>query len=155
MIEIQRDPLTSQDIQDLLNEHLADMYATSPPESVHALDIERLKAPDIVFWSARQGGQLLGCIALKHHTAAMAEIKSMRTARAARGKGVAKALLAHLEQFATAEGVSMLYLETGAEPYFTAARQLYLSHGYQVCGPFADYQPDPLSVFMQKALSHS
>lgn len=152
MIEIKRDPLTSPDIQALLVEHLADMYATSPPESVHVLDIERLKAPDIVFWSAWQDGQVRGCIALKRHHAMMAEIKSMRTAKAARGKGVAKALLAHLEQFAKTDGVRMLYLETGAESYFTAARQLYLSHGYQVCGPFADYQPDPLSVFMQKML---
>ena len=152
MINIIRDPLTSQAIQDLLNEHLADMYATSPPESVHALDLERLKAPDIVFWSAWQDGQLLGCIALKRHAAAMAEIKSMRTARIARGKGVAKALLAHLEQFAKAEGVTALYLETGAEPYFAPARQLYQQHDYLQCGPFADYQPDPLSVFMQKAL---
>ena len=56
MLTIIRDPLTSQAIQDLLSEHLADMYATSPPESVHALDLERLKAPDIVFWSAWQDG---------------------------------------------------------------------------------------------------
>ena len=152
MLTIIRDPLTSQAIQDLLSEHLADMYATSPPESVHALDLERLKAPDIVFWSAWQDGQLLGCIALKRHVANMAEIKSMRTARLARGKGVAKALLAHLEQFAKAEGVTTLYLETGAEPYFAPARQLYQQLGYLQCGPFADYQPDPLSVFMQKAL---
>lgn len=152
MINIIRDPLTSQAIQDLLAEHLADMYATSPPESVHALDLERLKAPDIVFWSAWSEAQLLGCIALKRHNDTMAEIKSMRTSRLARGKGVAKALLAHLEQFAKADGVTTLNLETGVEPYFAPARQLYLQGGYTECGPFADYQPDPLSVFMQKTL---
>ena len=152
-MDIKEDDLTGPEILDLLNEHLRNMHEWSPPESVHALDIERLKAPDIVFWSAWQNGHLLGCIALKRHTATMAEIKSMRTAKTARGKGVAKALLAHLEQFAKTDGVRKLYLETGAEPYFTAARQLYLRHGYQVCGPFADYQPDPLSVFMHKSLS--
>lgn len=152
MFSIIRDPLNSQSIQELLAEHLADMYATSPPESVHALDLARLKAADITFWSAWQEEQLLGCIALKRHNATMAEIKSMRTAKTARGRGVAKALLQHLEQFCLAEKISILYLETGVEPYFSAARQLYKSQGYQQCGPFADYQPDPLSVFMCKTL---
>ena len=49
----------------LLEEHLADMYETSPPESVHALDLDALKSPEITFFSAWKDSQLLGCVAIK------------------------------------------------------------------------------------------
>ena len=51
-MKIELDDLTSPAIRALLNEHLQSMYALSPPESVHALDLEKLRAPDITFWSA-------------------------------------------------------------------------------------------------------
>lgn len=150
------DPVNSADVIALLEEHLADMFATSPPESVHALDVTKLQAADIHFWTARQDGVLLGCVALKQHSAELGEIKSMRTANSARGKGVGRALLQHLEREAIRLGIQSLYLETGSMEFFVPARTLYESAGFVHCGPFADYSEDPLSIYMMKPLhAHS
>ncbi|MCX6400276.1 MAG: GNAT family N-acetyltransferase [Propionibacteriales bacterium] len=145
------DPLRS-DVLALLEEHLADMYATSPAESVHALDPQTLAAPDVSFWSVRERSELLGCAALKRHSDDHVELKSMRTATAARRRGVAATLLDHLLAEAQARGHTRISLETGAEDYFAPARALYAARGFQVCEPFEDYRPDPHSVFMTRAL---
>ncbi|KKO45221.1 hypothetical protein WG68_10830 [Arsukibacterium ikkense] len=144
--------LDSVAVIQLLQGHLDDMYATSPPESVHALDISKLQAPDIRFWGAWQGEMLLGCVALKQHSAQMAEIKSMRTAPEARKQGVGRALLQFLLEQARQSGIRQLYLETGSMDFFLPARTLYQSAGFEYCGPFADYPEDPNSLFMTKAL---
>lgn len=154
-IIIQKDDLRSCQVIALLQAHLDDMYATSPAESVHALDVNKLRQPDILFWTAWQQQQLLGCIALKlHHADDIAnrygEIKSMRTTAAARRQGVASALLQHLQQQAESLGLSKLCLETGAMDFFAPARSLYQKFGFRECPPFADYQLDPNSVFMEK-----
>ena len=132
----------------LLEEHLRDMHATSPAESVHALDPEALAHPTITFWSARDDdGALLGVGAVKQHDAAMAEVKSMRTAAAARGRGVAGAVLAEIIAECRARGIRELNLETGTEPYFAPARALYAKNGFRGRGPFADYTDDPNSAY--------
>lgn len=146
------DDLTHPAIHALLEEHLADMRATSPPESVHALDLTGLRHPSITFFSAWEQGSLQGCIAIKLLDTQQAEIKSMRTPKAARGKGTAKQLLKHLIAFAEQRGIRTLYLETGSMAFFEPARQLYLSHGFEFCGPFADYTDDPNSCFMTRTL---
>ncbi|GHG60149.1 hypothetical protein GCM10010919_03360 [Alishewanella longhuensis] len=151
-MQIIRDPLESPAVIALLEAHLADMYATSPPESVHALDISKLKAPDVNFWTLWQADSLLGCVALKQHSPTIGEIKSMRSVPEARGKGVGRALLQHLEQAAAAMGITKLYLETGSMDFFLPARRLYESAGFVHCGPFADYTEDPLSTYMMKDL---
>lgn len=136
----------------LLDEHLADMYATSPPESVHALPVEALRAPGISFWSAWTADELLGCGALKLLDGDLddaVELKSMRASRAARGRGVGTALLRHLLAEARAVGRRRVLLETGAEDYFAPARRLYARHGFRERPPFGDYTPDPNSVFME------
>lgn len=137
------------DVLALLEEHLADMYATSPAESVHALDQDALAHPSIAFWTAREetSGALLGIGALKAHDERMAELKSMRTARSARGRGVARALLTAIVDECRARGVRELVLETGADAYFAPARGLYASHGFTPRGPFADYTDDPNSAY--------
>ncbi|CCN71943.1 GNAT family N-acetyltransferase [Vibrio nigripulchritudo] len=151
-MEIKIDLLDGQEIVALLNEHLEDMYATSPPESVHALDLDALKKPDITFWSAWDEGELLGCAALKQLDDNHAEIKSMRTARTARNRGVASQLLKHVLNVAKERNYSRLSLETGSMEFFKPARTLYEKHGFEYCPPFADYQPDPNSEFMTKKL---
>lgn len=151
-IHITEDDLSGGDVIALLEEHLADMYATSPPESVHALDINKLKDPAITFFAARAGTELLGCIAIKRLSEHEAEIKSMRTPNAARKQGVAKQLLTHLINVTRQQGYRTLWLETGSMDFFEPARQLYLSYGFEFCGPFADYKLDPNSCFMQKVL---
>lgn len=157
MISIDRDSPTREDVRRLLDEHLADMFATSPAESVHALDHSALSAPSITFWTAREEGVLLGCGALKildsaPGTPLQGEIKSMRTTATARGRGVAALMLGHILDDARARNMERVYLETGTEDYFAPARRLYARHGFTECAPFAGYALDPNSVFMELRL---
>lgn len=147
-MRIQLDDLTGPEIAALLQEHLNDMNAVSPPESKHALDLTALKASDISFWTLWQQQQLAGCVALKQLNAQQGEIKSMRSANAFRGQGVGKVLLQHVVSEAKSRGYQQLYLETGAMDYFAPARTLYSSFGFKPCSPFASYKEDPNSVFM-------
>lgn len=152
-MRIQLDDLRGADIAALLQAHLDEMFLHSPPESVHALDLEALRRPEITFWAVRDdGGRLMGCGALKQLDAAHGEIKSMRTATAHLRKGVAATLLRHVLQTARERGYRRLSLETGAPEAFVPARELYARFGFVECGPFADYAEDPYSVFMTLAL---
>nr|WP_246335713.1 GNAT family N-acetyltransferase [Microcella alkalica] len=136
----------------MLADHIAEMRATSPPESVHALDLDGLSAPSVTVWTMWEGSTVLGCAALKELSPSEGEIKSMRTSSAARGRGVAGRMLAHLMEEARTRGYRRLSLETGAEEFFAPARRLYARHGFTECAPFAEYDPDPLSVFMTREL---
>ncbi|KWU01465.1 acetyltransferase [Vibrio toranzoniae] len=147
-MEIKIDDLSGGEVIELLEEHLADMYATSPPESVHALDIKALKSPEITFFSAWKNNQLLGCVAIKELDHSHAELKSMRTSQFARQSGVASKLLQHALDTAIIRQYQRISLETGSEAYFKPARRLYEKFGFDYCEPFADYRLDPNSHFM-------
>jgi putative acetyltransferase len=136
----------------LLGEHLQGMSDHSPPESIHALDVEGLKAPDITFWTMWDGSEVAGCIALKQLDDRHGEIKSMRTASTHLRKGVGAALLTHLVDEAHRRRYERLSLETGSGPGFEAAHALYRRFGFEECGPFADYREDPFSRFMTMVL---
>jgi putative acetyltransferase len=151
-LQIRNDDLTGQKIADFLREHLENMHEITPPESVHALDLEALRSPNITFWVAWDGEELLGCGALKELDAYSGEIKSMRTAVVHRRKGVASQILEHILQEAQHRAYEYLLLETGALPEFAAARALYERYGFEYRGPFGDYREDPNSVFMMKRL---
>ena len=152
MVTVEPGGLDCDDVRALLSEHLTEMFATSPAESVHALDFDALRHEAISFWTAREDGRLLGCGALKDLGSGHGEIKSMRTTALARGRGVATTLLDHLVRNARERGFTRLSLETGTEPYFAPARRLYVRHGFEPCEPFADYVPDPHSVFLTRAI---
>ena len=151
-VQIAVDHPSRPDVALLLSQHLADMRATSPPESVHALDHAGLVTPQITFWCARDGETLLGCAALKELSRTEGEIKSMRTAPAARNRGIAGRLLTHILDQAGHRGYQWVYIETGTQDFFAPARRLYTRHGFRECPPFADYRLDPHSVFMRRAL---
>lgn len=151
-MQIKTDDLSGPEIAALLQSHLQGMAEHSPPESIHALDLEALRQPGITFWTAWEGSDLAGCGALKQLDAGHAEIKSMRTADAYLRKGVAKQLLDHILEQARQTGYRQVSLETGSMEAFAPARQLYASFGFTYCGPFADYVEDPHSVFMTKRL---
>jgi putative acetyltransferase len=148
-MKIEIDDLTHPAIHALLREHLEDMHRLSPPESVHALDLEKLRAPGITFWSAWDGHRLLGCGALKELDAHHGEVKSMRTPAAWRRQGAGRAILTHIIEVARARGYRRLSLETGAHEAFRPAHRLYESFGFAMCGPFGEYVEDPNSVFMR------
>jgi putative acetyltransferase len=152
-MEIKLDDLSGPEVTALLEEHLQSMYSLSPPESVHALDLDGLRKPEISFWTAWSGTQLLGCGALKELNPSHGEIKSMRTATAHRRKGVARALLTFIVAQALERKYTRLSLETGSQDGFEPARRLYESFGFDYCPPFEGYVEDPNSVFMTKALN--
>jgi putative acetyltransferase len=151
-LEIRVDDLAGPEVRALLAEHLRNMAEISPPESIHALDLDALRQPDVTFWSVWSAGSLVGCGALKELDARHGEVKSMRTAAAHRRRGVAQAVLAHLLAEGYRRAYTRLSLETGSAPAFAPARRLYESFGFTYGGPFADYTDDPNSVFMTRAL---
>ena len=151
-MDIRIDDLSGPEVKRILTDHLEDMFATSPPECVFALDLEGLKKPNITFWTVWEDSQLLGCGALKTLDGTHGEIKSMRTTSAARNKGVASTLLRHILDTAKQKGLNKISLETGSQDFFEPARKLYAKHDFSECGPFSDYKLDPYSVFMTRAL---
>lgn len=152
-MKIEIDDLTRPAIHALLDEHLRSMHALGPPESVHALDLERLRRPEITFWSAWEGEVLLGCGALLALERRHGEIKSMRTPEARRRTGAGRALLIHIIEVARTRGYERLSLETGSAAAFAPAHRLYESAGFTRTGPFGSYAEDPNSVFMTLALA--
>ena len=151
-MEIKIDDLTGLEVTKLIGEHLHSMTLNSPPESIHALNLKQLQRPEITFWSAWEGNELVGCGALKEIDCQHGEIKSMRTSSLHLRKGVAKRILQHLIEEGKRRGYRQLSLETGSMDSFAPARRLYASFGFKYCNPFADYVEDPNSVFMKKEL---
>jgi putative acetyltransferase len=152
LIAIFRESPLEADLALLMERHRAAMHADTPPESIHMLDAGKLAAPGIAFYVMREEGRPVGMGAFKRIDADHAEIKSMHILAELRGRGLARAMLDHLLAEARAAGFSHVSLETGAQPSFEVARQLYLKAGFSECGPFEGYRPDPNSVFMTRAL---
>jgi putative acetyltransferase len=146
------DDLSGAPTRALIARHLAGMHANSPPESVHAFDVDKLRHPGVTFWSAWVGEEIAGCGALKVLDAERGELKSMRVADGYAGRGIGRAILEHLMAEARAQGLRSLWLETGSATAFIPALRLYESAGFRRCGPFGEYRPDPFSVFMRREI---
>ena len=152
-MRIELDDLSRPQVLALLEEHLRNMYALSPPEKVFAFDASKLRAPDITFWTIWEDENLMGCAALKELSRFQGELKSMRTPRTLRRRGAGRALLAHIVEVAKRRNYEALFLETGSHPDFGAAQRLYRLAGFQPCGPFGPYRENSNSVFMSLRLS--
>lgn len=145
--------LDSADVRQLLDFHFAEMRASSPPDAYHVLPVDSLRDPAVTLWSVRdEAGLLLGVGALKQLSASHGEVKSMRTAPAALGLGVGRALLGRLIAEARAMGPTRLSLETGNSRLFDAANRLYSGHGFERCGPFGDYRATDFTHFYTRAI---
>ncbi|WP_261134317.1 GNAT family N-acetyltransferase [Bacillus sp. Marseille-Q3570] len=151
-MKIKLDDLTGTEVSKLVNGHLQGMTLHSPPESIHALNLEALQQPEITFWSVWEEDVLVGCGALKELDDKHGEVKSMRTSSSYLRKGVAKQLLEHIIGEAQRRGYQRLSLETGSMDAFEPARKLYKGFGFEYCKPFSDYMEDPNSVFMTREL---
>lgn len=149
---IREDDLTGPEIAELLRLHLDEMHAWSPPESVHAMGIERLRGADVTFYSAWSGERLAACGAIKHLGKDHGELKSMRAHPDFRGQGAGRAILLHLLAEARVRGYQRVSLETGRPEQFLPARQLYEANGFAECPPFGDYTEDPFSICMTRTL---
>ncbi len=152
LYRITQDDLTSSAVLELLQFHLDEMYQWSPPESVHAMPAERLRAADVSFYTAWDGEQLAAVGALKELDKERGELKSMRAVPAYRGKGAGEAILLHLMDEGGQRGYNWLGLETGRPAPFLPARRLYEKHGFAECPAFGDYISDEFSLCMEKYL---
>jgi putative acetyltransferase len=145
--------LDRDDVRALLAHHVAEMTAGTPPSACHVMPADALRDPAIRFFTLRDGGgTLLGCGALKRLADDHGEIKSMRTADTALGRGVGSALLHHLVGVARAIGMTRLSLETGNSDTFAAANRLYQREGFERCGPFGGYRPTDFTTFYTREI---
>jgi putative acetyltransferase len=142
----------AEDVRALLARHLAFTAMHSPPEDCHALDIDGLLDPAVIFCSFRRHGVLLGIGALKHLEKDHGEMKSMHTAAAERGGGIGRAMVDHLVALARDRGFRRVSLETGSNAAFAPSRALYASAGFISCEAFAPYIPSQNSTFMTLAV---
>ncbi len=146
------DDLTDVRVHRLLAQHLQGMAEHSPEESIHALDLDNLRQPNITFWTCWYQDKLAGCGALKQLTQQHGEIKSMRTDTSFLWQGVAETILLHILSHAKQQGYERVSLETGSMDAFIPARTLYTKHGFEYCKPFDQYRDDPYSMFMTKLI---
>ncbi|WP_241668161.1 GNAT family N-acetyltransferase [Pedococcus bigeumensis] len=147
-MQIRLGGLETSEVAALLAEHVEDMRRYSPPESVHTLDLDRLRTPDLTFWSLWQEDVVLGCAALRELDPTHGELKSMRTSHAHRRRRVAAALLDHVVAEARRRGYARLSLETGSPAEFAPARTMYAAYGFTPCDAFGPYVADDFSMFM-------
>lgn len=143
---IQRDDPRKEDITALLQTHLDFCMSVTPIESVYALDVEKLCVPEVTVFSALRNDQLLAVGALRKLTSEHGELKSMHTSKQARGAGVGTEMVKHIIDFAKAEGLKRVSLETGNYEPFAAARNLYSRFGFIECEPFGEYRTSDISV---------
>lgn len=118
-------------------------------ENCHLDSIEVLLKSGAHMLGAFDGAQLVGMGAVKI-MGDYAEIKRMYVEENHRGQGIAENILQQLENYAQAQKITQLYLETGV--YHTAAQKLYRKLGYNVVERFGDYPINGLSVFFGKKL---
>ena len=146
-VEVREVPVGDADALRLIGESEAELASIYPPELRYALSPEQLMDIGARFVVARVDGVAMGCGGVAVFDG-YAELKRIFTTRAARGRGVAKAIVAALEEIAKGAGLSVVRLETGlASPEAIA---LYKRLGYREIGPFGEYEENGSSVFMEK-----
>lgn len=153
MLTIKPESPLTPDLTLLMQRHTKAMHAESPPESIHMLDAGKLAVPGIWFFVMREDGAPIGMGAVKRIDESHAEIKSMHILAERRGEGLSRNMLEHLTYHALSLGFTKLSLETGSQSGFAPARGLYANAGFEECGPFEGYGPDPNSVFMTRSIS--
>jgi len=144
----------TDDVRALIGELDRILAAEYTPEQRHGLSLDAIFQPGVRFFLARSNGAAVGCggVAL---FADFAEVKRMYVREAARGRGVAEALLARIEREAREAGLFWLRLETGTRQ--TAALTFYRRAGFQPCAAFGAYATMAApaiatSVFLEKPL---
>ncbi|QJU60480.1 GNAT family N-acetyltransferase [Sphingomonas sp. AP4-R1] len=145
-MEIRQDDPAAPHVADLLAHHLRELQDVMA-EYAFALDASGLSAPSVTFWTAWDDETLAGFGALKQLSPSHGEVKSMRASPAARGKGVGRAILAHIVAEARKRGYERLSLETGTATLHAPAISLYRSAGFVSCGAFSNYQPSAHNQF--------
>jgi putative acetyltransferase len=132
-----------------LDAHL--MAHPYPPQSRHAFSVEKLLRERVVFFVTHYEEQLAGCGGIKIFDGDYGEVKRMYVRPEFRGKGLGKAMIGHLADYARGKDLELLRLETGI--YEVEAIGLYLRCGFERCRPFGEYVEDPMSVYLEKRIA--
>lgn len=152
MIDVREDDLSGEPVRALLAAHLAGMFASSPPDSVFALDLSGLQTPDVTVWSAWTGDRIAGVGALRMLPDGNGEVKSMRTDANFLRRGVGAAILEQIIASASERGANRLSLETGSGPAFEPALALYRRYGFTNGAAFGDYCQSDFNQFLHRTL---
>ena len=155
MLKSIEDNFNHPEVNQLLKKHFIELRAASPIGSAHVLDIQGLKVPSIKFWSLWEGGQLMGCGALKFLDKDHGEFKSIRVNDNFRAKNNGIKLVNHLIGKAKKLEIKRLSIETGAGKFFAPARKLFDNCGFKSCPPFAHYKEDVNSLYLTKLINNS
>jgi putative acetyltransferase len=148
-ITILQVPPDSADAVQLIGELDAHLWTHPyPPESRHAYSVEKLLREGVVFFVMRYEGELAGCGGIKMFGSEYGEVKRMFVRPAYRGKGLGKAMLRRLAEYARSKGAGILRLETGI--YEVEAIGLYDRFGFKRRSPFGEYKEDPMTVYFEK-----
>jgi len=128
------------------------LSAEYPPENRHGLPLEAIFQPHVRFFVATLDDAPAGCGGVAFFDG-FAEVKRMYVRPAARGQGVARAILARLEAETRAANLAVLRLETGDKQI--DALRLYRRYGFTDCAPFGVYLHLPAdaiaaSIFLEK-----
>lgn len=146
---VEIDPEEAIRLIEELDAYQASLY---PAESNHLDSLDTLRHENVTMLGAKKNKHLMAIGAVKVFRD-YGEIKRVFVPEIHRGKGLAKKLMAALEQILIDRSIGAAKLETGIHQH--GAIGLYQKLGYQVCLPFGSYRPDPLSVFMSKNLGLS
>ncbi len=139
-----------EEVRALVAELNTVLLALSPPEACYHLTVEQMAEPTVTVWIARDEGTVVGCGALKRHSATVGEVKRMFTRPDWQGQGIGRRILGEIQAAAEREGLETLVLETGDR--HPAAWAIYEKAGFTRCGPVLDYPDSPYSIFYQKQL---
>jgi putative acetyltransferase len=151
-LTIAAEPLGSPAAQALIAALDADILERypNPEDNFFELSSDEVAPEHGAFVIARANGRAVGCGAVRRIDTATAEIKRMYVTPEARGQGLARKILAHLETEAIRIGVTRLVLETGERQVEAIA--LYLRAGFERIPRFGEYVDAPLSVCFGKDL---
>ncbi len=148
-ITVKKESPVTADGHMLINGSEAVLREIYTAEECFTFTAEELVNDKVSFFVARKEERAVGCVALVIE-ADYGEVKRLYVPDHARGLGIAKILMAHLEEQASKQGLQSVKLETGEK--LVAAVALYKSLGFSVCDKFGNYEDDPVCLFMEKAL---
>lgn len=146
---IEIEPPRQPELLEFIDQGTALAESLYPPESNFLLDVDELERDGVALYVARDlSGRALGMAALVQYGDGVAEIKRMFVDSSARGLGVGRGILDHLEKDAARGGITRIVLETG--PLHHAAIALYKACGFTEVPPFGQYIGAAHSVCMAK-----
>lgn len=133
----------------LIDASQAALLEVFPADEVFSFSADELATRNTQFLVARVDGIAMGCVALVDQ-GRYGEVKRLFVTPAARGLGLARALMQELENAARDIGLCCIRLESGEA--LTGAMALYRGMGYRDCPAFGGYPDIASNAFLEKTV---